>query len=365
MSSANVITGIGLVTPLGVGVRETWQSILLGRHVIDVGRVSVDRVQRVSRVGQLGLIAAREAIAYRDLTDAALIVGTSKGPADEWLRDPTTALGLATLSDELASELQMAGSPRLTLSAACASGLHAVARATMLLDRGEASRVIVVASESSLHPIWHGTFKRLGVLAPPGQPCRPFDEHRHGFVISEAAAAIVIERRVPEISELIIERALIAADATHLTGTDPEAKSLRRLLNGLSEQPAEWRQGTAALQARTEIDFVHAHATGTAVDAIELAAIRGTIGDVATYSHKGSLGHTLGASGLVAIALSTQAHASGTIPPMPTTTTPIDTFTHACGPREIRRSIVLASGFGGALAGVRLATAGEDQRRLA
>ena len=342
MPLAHVITGIGLVTPLGVGLDATWRAINDGRFITDVGRVPVDRVSRVSRVAQLGLIAAREAIAYRDVGDAALLVGTSKGPADEWLRDPTTALGLSTVSDEIAAELEIAGSPRLTLSAACASGLHALVRATMLLERGDVARALVIASESSLHPIWHGTFKRLGVLAPPGEPGRPFDEDRHGVVISEAAAALVVDRREPQPGDLVIERAAIAADATHLTGSDCQGRSLSALVERVVGDHA------------AAISFVHAHATGTAVDAIELDVIRRTVGAVSTYSHKGTLGHTLGAAGLVAVALSAKVHAARMLPPMPTLRVPLAGLNRS---RELDAkdcSLILASGFGGALAAVKL-----------
>ena len=81
----------------------------------------------------------------------------------------------------------------MTLSAACASGIYALIRAVMMIQAGEVQRAIVVASESSLHALFTASFARLGVLAPPGYGCRPFDRQRQGFVISEAAAAVCLE----------------------------------------------------------------------------------------------------------------------------------------------------------------------------
>jgi 3-oxoacyl-[acyl-carrier-protein] synthase II len=350
MSRAPVITGVGLVTPLGVGVAASWTALLAGRHVMQTGVAPIERDPSVSRVGQLGLIAVSEALGdatphSMGSTAPALVVGTSKGPADEWLRDPTTAAGLSTLSDDIARRLPFATSPRLTLSAACASGLHALTRAIQLFESGDTNRAIVVASESSLHPMWHGTFKRLGVLPPPGEVCRPFDTDRHGFLISEAAAAVVLEYREPAPGDLIITRSIIAADATHLTGSDPDGRSLRHVLKYLSDDAGP-------------VGFVHAHATATGNDPIELDAIRAVFGSAQpdVYSHKGAIGHTLGASGLVALAISTQIHRTNVRPPMPTVRAPFDpliaTSTHHF--TSLNASLILASGFGGALAGTRL-----------
>lgn len=405
MHETCVIAGVGLVTPLGVGVGATWDALLKGDFVTDLGRVAIGPHADVARVSQLGLSAAREAIGDADVADAALIVGTSKGPADEWLRrddaagkvaaqishhavrparptlppsnghrrfrldgladgvaladppindswehrhtdHPWTGFGLHTLAADLARALEISG-PRLTLSAACASGLHALARAVLMLRCGDTPRAVVVASESSLDPIWSGSFRRLGVLAPPGQPCRPFDEERHGFVMSEAAAAVVLEWREPRPGEIAVESALLGGDASHLTSPDPESRLLKHLISRSTGDSG--------------VTFVHAHATATGSDATELAAVAGVLAPhrPLVYSHKGSLGHTLGASGLVGVVINTQVHRTGMIPPHPTTRRTIDAAPlRIAGPaptrQTVRDSLCLAAGFGGATAVARL-----------
>ncbi len=200
--------------------------------------------------------------------------------------------------------------------------------------------MLVVASESSLHEAFIQSFKRLGVIAAAGEPCRPFDQHRSGFLISEAAAAVCLERRRPRPGEVVIDGYAIGADASHLTGTDPHALALKSCLQ-------------RATNARP-VDLVHAHATGTvANDPVELSAIETvTDGSPIIYSHKGAIGHTLGASGLVATVLNVLAHRLGEIPPNVCTTNPIATqagrISREGVQRPIRRSLAIAAGFGGA-----------------
>src|SRR5207302_8186491 len=138
------------------------------------------------RVTQLGLRAAGEAIASAGWTSSelhhdttALVVGTSKGPIERWMTAPpvepyrtnqicANPMGLHEIAESLARELWRGHGPRLTVSAACASGLQALVQATMLLQSGVAKRALVVAAEASVHPLFVSSFKRLGVLPPEG-----------------------------------------------------------------------------------------------------------------------------------------------------------------------------------------------------
>ena len=352
VSESIVITGIGCVTPLGVGVDATWRALLAGASVADKGLVPIQRDAR-PRVEQLATLALRDAIGIGEVGDAALFVGTSKGPADQWLADGGAGrYGLTTLADGIARDVGCRGD-RHTSSAACASGLHALAAAVMRMRHDGLDRALVVAAESSLHGIWSATFKRLGVLAPPGQPGRPFDVDRAGFVIAEAAAALTLERRVPRAGDVVIESVRLAGDAHHLTGSDPAGVALRRLI--------------ADVSGGATIDFVHAHATATGVDAIELAAIDATLcaSRPIVYSHKGATGHTLGASGLLATALTLRAMHESRVPPLATTRAAIDAgrceFAIGGARRAIDTALVLAGGFGGALAAVRLRRIASDE----
>ena len=261
----------------------------------------------------------------------------------------------------IAADLNLTCGPRLTISTACASGLHALIRGAMLLGEG-VDRVLVVAAESSLHPLFLGSFTRLGVLAPPEIGCRPFDVNRRGFLVSEAAAAVCLERRTGGIQ---IERFAMLADATHLTRGDETGRMLRRLLS-------------TAIGSRP-LDLIHAHGTGTkANDETELTAIQSALAadfpphpllncstapllsrqQPILYSHKGALGHTLGAAGLISVVLNCQCHTHACIPGNVRTSEPLPMpglrFSQSILERRISRSVVIASGFGGAGAAVTL-----------
>jgi 3-oxoacyl-[acyl-carrier-protein] synthase II len=354
------------VTPLGVDAKQTWRQLLAGQTIADVGRVALPAAPKGEpRVTQLAHRVAAEAIANAGWTagnladdGTALVVGTSKGAIDEWLEQGNVAGGLnggaygvAQTAASLARDLGIGG-PTLTFCAACASGLHALARGYMLIAAGQASRVLVVAAESSLHTLFTACFRQLRVLTAARAPCRPFDVHRDGFILSEAAAAVCLEPadRTATSPIALLEHFAIGGDAAHVTNGDPTGATLRRLLSDvLANKPA---------------DLVHAHGTGTLVnDSLELAAIDDAFqhhgAHAHVYSHKGALGHSLGASGLVSVVLNVLMHRQGVVLPNMNTTTPMPVSRHLAlrdtpNPRDIRRSIVLASGFGGAMAAVSL-----------
>ena len=367
------ITGFGLATPLGLDAASTWNSLMAGGSTLDHATVPLDATDQ-PRLTQLALRVAREAIAAAhwsnqeiSASDTALVIGTSKGPITTWLQEPPAgrsthtdaAFGLAETASDLALHLKLGFCPRLTLSGACASGLHALIRAHMLLQSGRARRAIVVGVESSIHPLFIASFQRLGILARPGDGCRPFDEHRNGFYMSEAAAAVCLEARAVHSAEageadavpppIYIERFRLAADATHLTAIDPSGGPMRTCIR-------------AALSGGP-VDLIHAHGTATELnDAVELAAIESSLDqpDIRPfmYSHKAALGHSLGASGLIAVVLNCLAHQTRIVPANIHTRQPLPTrgVTISAEPVEriIRRSTVTAAGFGGALAALSL-----------
>jgi 3-oxoacyl-[acyl-carrier-protein] synthase II len=354
------------LTPLGTDADSTWAALLAGKFITDHSLVPLARAPGQERVAQIALATAQEALASARWTQShvsdpqtALVVATSKGPVESWLQGPITpaggsdpVFGLAEVSTTLASALRLGAGPRLTLSAACSSGLHALIRAAMLVRSGEARRALVIAAESSVHPLFLASFKRLGILPPPNHGCRPFDRNRAGFLMSEAAAAVCIEASGPADRGpgVFLDRFALAADATHLTGTDPAAGALRYALRRVIDG--------------RPVDLVHAHGTGTEMnDELELRVVEeelpsGTEDPPVLYSHKAALGHSLGAAGLVAVVLNCLAHRQGTVPPNPRTQSPLPTTrvifsTHPVR-RAVRRSTVMAAGFGGAVAAVSL-----------
>lgn len=376
MAIASIITGIGLVTPLGRNARTTFDALLSGCFIASHAGLEPRHSRKTPRVISLAIEAADEAMAQADWTknrqDIAIVASTSKGSVESWLpstQRPTEpgyaasdragtaqlcvepSFGLADLSTHLAGHVGSTG-PRLCLSAACASGLHGLIRAAMLIQSGLVQRVLVVAAEASVHPLFLASFQRLGVLPPPGGLCRPFDRNRNGFLMSDAAAAVCLEGATSENnsrSVAAIDRYALGGDASHLTASDPESRVLRHLLRQvIADRP---------------VDLVHAHGTGTiANDGAELAALNSILNAdesrPALYSHKAALGHSLGASGLVSVAINCLCHQTGIVPgnintkdPMPSEIADIQL---GSSKREIHRSLVLAAGFGGPLAVVSL-----------
>jgi 3-oxoacyl-[acyl-carrier-protein] synthase II len=373
-----VITSAGLVTTLGDTAQETWDALLAGSYISDHTRVCADARDGEARV----LALVRQAVCQlpgpnhfeRDSSPdrTALVVATSKGPVEDWLTPPIhmsvspyekgglRPAGLAEIADCLGNELDCRG-PKLTISVACASGLLAMIRAAMLIRDGHADRVLVVAAEASVHPMFVSSFRRLGVLPKSAGGCRPFDQHREGFLMSEAAAAVWIERAGDIVNfhqdstnprlRLAIDGFAMGGDATHITGMDKTGRVLRRVIaKAIDQRP---------------VDLVHTHGTGTVLnDPVELAAIQDVVAFQPAvpeiYSHKGALGHSLGASGLVSVALNYLMHSHGIIPPNIRTTNPIETGPLRIEPvsrrRAVNRSVAISAGFGGAIAAMTFKT---------
>ncbi len=357
MSGRVRMVGCGLVSALGDSLESTWTAVIDGQCIWD----HAPTVLGARPLIDLARRAASEALAqaqWCDLSDTALVFATSKGAILDWITPPPAAgyrtldvesgreMGLATTAAHLAAELHLGG-PYQTISAACASGLHALALAYHWIHWKVARRVLVVAGEASVHPLFVGSFKRLGVLAAAGEGCRPFDHRRGGFYMSEAAAAICLQAAQPgqDSNAPWIDRVAWGADATHLTGQDPRG----RLLGYLLEQTA----------AGQPVQLVHAHGTGTILnDAVEWEALHkhlsGAAEPVQVYSHKAALGHSQGAAGLVAAVLSMRMHQTGQVPPNPLSsqslTSPALILSTAPVRRRINNSLLIAAGFGGAAA---------------
>lgn len=374
---APVITALGIITPLGCDCKETFAALIEGKFI------ACDSVAKMSdgqggNVCELALAAARQAIGQAGWgkwpDDTAIVVGTSKGDIESWLaamdkqrglgRKESRAVpgprldamfpwgnrfGLGNVAANLARELDAPDAIRLTYSAACASGIHALARAVMMIRAGEVKRALVVAAECSLHPLFQGCFDNLGVRAQPGEPSKPFDRDRGGFHISQAAAAVCLEAGgLSDKSSVAIDEIAIAGDAWHITGNDPTAMTLRKMLRKLL-RPAP-------------VEFIHAHGTATMNDEIELNAIETEVGSQdprpIVYSHKGAIGHSLGASGLAGVVINCLVHQSGIVPGNVGLKNALRaekiTLIDRSIEQGVKRSIVLAGGFGGALAGVAL-----------
>jgi len=351
------IAGAGLISALGNSADETWGQLVRGEFISDHSMVNKQWGCQ-SRVVGLALDAAREAAGEagwndEEIRSAGLVVGTSKGAIVDWIENGSCGAGVGDVAFEVARELGIGFGPRLTISAACASGLLALIRGALMIKAGEAKRVLVVAAEASVHDLFIASFRRLGVLAKAGEGCRPFDQARTGFLMSEAGAAVCLESASDGGGDdVLIENMAMGADATHLIGGDERASTLRALLEDV-------------LDGRP-VDLIHAHGTGTVQnDAMELSAVEDSVATFggmrpALYSHKGALGHSLGAAGLVSVVINRMCHTKGVVPPgigqRSMSMSRVEMSQRAQN-RAVQRSLAIAAGFGGAMGVVSLVTA--------
>jgi 3-oxoacyl-(acyl-carrier-protein) synthase len=290
------------------------------------------------RYVQLAIVAAREAVADSGLDpltwDGArvgVVVGTGLGGAATWqlqhgvLRDrgpqAVSALSIPMLlvnivAAHLAMEFGATG-PNLVTATACASGATAIGTALDLLRDDRCDVVIAGGAEAPVSPLIVTGFAQMGALSrrqsDPPAASRPFDKDRDGFVIGEGSGMLILERERDAVARGARIRAMIAgyaasADAYHMTAPDPDAAGLTRAIAAAL---------TEAGVAPDEVDHVNAHGTSTPLnDAVEARAVAKVIGTrAAVTSVKGSIGHTLGASGAIEAAFTVLAVQTGTVPP--------------------------------------------------
>lgn len=239
--------------------------------------------------------------------DCGVVIGSSRGFQAEWeglakdyLTQNTPPQDWLTTLPAMASGgvAQLLGTrgPVLAPMAACATGLVAIAQGADLIRRGHCQRVIVGAGENPITPLTLAGFERLGALAPSG--CYPFSPHREGLALGAGAAILVLESaqslaQRPHIKPYgCILGAGLSADAHHLTAPDPDQIGSR-----LALEQCLRRSGLKA----EDIDYVHAHGTGTRLnDAHEAALMSQCLPHLPPISStKGATGHTLGASGAI------------------------------------------------------------------
>ncbi|MDX5460444.1 beta-ketoacyl-[acyl-carrier-protein] synthase family protein [Micromonospora tulbaghiae] len=357
-----VITGMGLFTPAGRGVADTFDALLTGRSglrrppeghpaagSLEVAGVLPDIDPRsvasgpetkvLDRVVLLALITAAEALADagievgRDVDPEriAVIVGGVGGMSTlEGQVLARAARGRAAVSPYLLTGiLPNMPSARIAIAhgirgysssvgTACASGAQAVADGVRLIRAGEADVVVCGASEAPLFGTFADTFGNARALArgwdEPTEASRPFDKRRNGFVLAEGAALLVLERTGHADGRGVRGYAEVAGfgantDAYHPTAPRPDgagaAACMRRALAAGGVEPAD-------------VGYVNAHGTGTKLgdvaETIALAGVFGT-GGVPVSSTKALTGHLLGASGVLEAAATALALDSGLLPP--------------------------------------------------
>jgi len=357
-----VVTGIGMVTPVGVGCREVWEALIAGRSGIgevesfDTGKYRVHRgaeirgfdpapwfrkveAESVGRAACLAVAAARLALADAGLDGAVgsdgdvpaeragVTMGTTSGEPLEVERfddlyvagqlDRVDARFMTiypchTIAATVAAEVGFAGLNTM-IPAACAAGNYAVAHAFDQLRAGRAD-VMLAGGADSFSRITYTGFARLGAIAP--EVCRPFDKNRQGMLPGEGAAVLVLEPLALALARGARIYAEVAGyglscDAHHMTATHPDGDGPARAM------------GHALADAGLEPDavsYVSAHGTGTPTnDKLETKALHRVFGErgrrVPVSSIKSMIGHTMGAASAIESAVCALAVADDRVPP--------------------------------------------------
>ncbi len=383
------ITGVGAITPLGVGAETLLSRWCAGDVGIEdgVGVCSAFNAEelltkkerrRADRFTQLAIGAAAEAIDQAGWPGGlpcpperiGCLIGTGIGglATIESQHDVLRERGGEALSP-LAVPLMMANAASGTVAmrhglkgesygtvSACAAGAHAVGNGYRLVRHGVVEACVVGGAEASITPLAHAAFAGMGATSKSGVS-RPFDRRRDGFVLAEGAGALVLESeglaraRGAEVLGWISGYAA-TADAHHLTAPQPEGEgSARAIEQALAD--AGWEPA--------DLDYVNAHGTSTPLnDRSETMALKRALGDHAAAlpvsSTKSAVGHTLGAAGAVEAAVTVLALKQRVAPPTLGLDEPdpeLDLDYVPDGPRPLRetarplRAISNSFGFGG------------------
>lgn len=351
-----VITGIGLWTALGDTAIATWQRYCEGKTALIAtteGLVGATTLTLEKILETTTTQALKDAKLTAPLPSAGVVVGSSRSfqaQWETWLRQPSLprATWLQTLPATVSQRVaHIVGSQGIVLNptAACATGIWAIAQGVLLIEQGRCDLVLAGGVESAVSPLTLAGFRQLGVLAQ--ERAAPFDRQRQGFGLAAGGAIVVLESEAGARSRAIEPYARIAglglsADAEHMAA--PSVHQTGALL------AIQWALTQANLTPQG-IHCIHSHGTGTVRnDAAEAAWIQALFGQgVPVTSHKGALGHTLGAAGAIAIALSCLSLREQQIPPCVGCEIPdfdLDIVQH-CRPARLEHILCCSYGFGG------------------
>ncbi|TAK49928.1 MAG: beta-ketoacyl-[acyl-carrier-protein] synthase II [Xanthobacteraceae bacterium] len=405
-----VVTGLGMVSPLGCGVEATWQRVLKGdsgARRIDMFDVS-DLPSQVACIVPRGdgsndtfnpdhwmnprdqrrvddfiiysMAAARQALddaGWRPSTEEERVVtGTMIGSGIGGIAGiAETAVVLKERGPRKVSPFFIPGrlinlcsgyvsiefglkGPNHAVVTACSTGAHAIGDAARLIALGDADVMVAGGSESPINRIAMAGFCALRALSTgfndrPEKASRPYDKDRDGFVMGEGAAIVVLEEyeharaRGAKMYAEVIGYGL-SGDAYHITAPSEDGDGAFRCMS-----MAMRRAGLAA----SDIDYINAHGTSTPLgDEIELGAVQRLVGNAASRismsSTKSSVGHLLGAAGAAEAIFSILAIRDNIAPPTinldnPSVETAIDLVPHTARPRQIDTVLSNSFGFGG------------------
>jgi 3-oxoacyl-[acyl-carrier-protein] synthase II len=402
-----VVTGIGLVTPVGIGTSETWRALLAGESGIapithfDCSQFRVriagevkgwdptrfiekKKLKEMDRFDELALGAA--ALAFEDakleLTDEerdeiGCFIGVGLGGLFTLEKTKQTLMEkgpqkispysipgiIANLAAGQVSMQWGLRGPSYCTTSACSSGAHAIGEAVEWIRRGRVTRMVAGGSEATVTPVGIGGFEAMYALSKrnedPKGASRPFDKGRDGFVCGEGSGILILEalsvakKRGAKIYAEITGYGA-SSDANHLTQPAPHGEGAQRAMK------------MALKDARVngaDVDYINAHGTSTpAGDVAESEAIATVFGAHATdlkaqdhvwvSSTKSMMGHLLGAAGAVESAVCALAIAEGKIPPTINLVDqdekcPLDYVPNPARERRVRHALNNSFGFGG------------------
>ena len=404
-----VVTGLGMVTPLGLGTKGNWEKLIQGRSgirkiesfdvsgyacqiagIVPTGGdypfaierfISSKDEKKMDRFIVYALTAAREAIedaewfpeSDEEKERTGVTIGSGIGGL-KTIYEMSTVLnskGVRKISPFFipAALINMASGyvslrydfrgPNHSVVTACSSGAHAIGDAMRMIQYGHAEVMVAGGAESAINPLGVGGFMSARALSThfndsPEAASRPYDRDRDGFVMGEGSGVMVLEslehakNRGARIYAEIIGYGL-SSDAYHITAPPEDGNGAYRSI----------RQAVGLAKiAPEDVDYINAHGTSTPLgDIVEVKAIRGFFGDHARSlwmsSTKSSIGHLLGAAGAVEAIYSIYALKEGVAPPTINLENPapecdgLDLIPHTAKERKIRVVLSNSFGFGG------------------
>jgi 3-oxoacyl-[acyl-carrier-protein] synthase II len=405
-----VVTGMGMLSPLGCGVEPSWQRLIRG----DSGASKIDRFdvsdiackvacsiprgdgnnstfnpdqwmepkeqRKVDEFIVYAMCAARQALddagwmpkSYEDQTTTGVLIGSGIGGIEGIAK---TALDLKEKGPRRVSPFFIPGriinlasgfvsiefglkGPNHAVVTACSTGAHAIGDAARMVALGDADVMVAGGAESPVNRLALAGFAALRALSTafnddPTHASRPYDKDRDGFVMGEGAGAVVLEEldhakaRGAKIYAELIGYGM-SGDAYHITAPAPDGDGAFRCMS-----MAMKRAGITA----GDLDYINAHGTSTPLgDEIELGAVQRLVGNSASRismsSTKSCVGHLLGAAGAVEAIFSILAIRDCVAPPTinldnPSVETPIDLVPHQARKRDIDIALSNSFGFGG------------------
>jgi 3-oxoacyl-[acyl-carrier-protein] synthase II len=398
MTTRVVVTGVGMVTPVGLSTRETWENLKAGRSGIDritafdtTGMTSTvagqvhgfeperhmerKEARRTSRFTQLAFSATQEALAQSGLKispanadDVGILISAAIGGLQE-IESAHSALlergpGRVSpftvpmmISDMAAGQIAIstgAKGPNYSIASACASSGHSVGEAFEIIRRGDAVAMLAGGAESTITPLAMASFCAIRAVSTwsgdPHGASRPFDLKRDGFVMGEGAAVLVLEeleharaRGAPILAEIIGYAA--TADANHITAPDPQGRGAAKCM-----ERALRKAGIGA----EAVSYVNAHGTATPLgDVAETLAIKSVLGErahrIPVNSTKSMIGHLLGAAGAVEAAVCVCSLVEGVVHPTINLEYPdpqCDLDYVVGGAREVDVQVAMSNSFG-------------------